>query len=163
MKKELSIHFDGKTYIIKKTAHLLEKRGTSKFARDHFITDQNYLDICKLALLNGLQSFRNKGQVIVVFKAENRNIYYGLVLELSESSIITIVTSYHTFSKFWRMFHKVPNRINLLGRNCTYLLPDVSKSERAKKELDIIDLEISRENTNISFKELMSYYVDIKL
>lgn len=162
MKKDLCISFDRKQYIIRKTYHLLEKRGNSKFARDHFITDQNYLDICKLALLNGLQSFRSKGQVVVVFKAENRNIYYGLVLELADSSTITIITSFHTFSKFWRMFHKVPNRINLLGRNCTYLLPDVSKSERAKKELDIIDLEITKENTNISFKELMSYYVDIK-
>lgn len=162
MKKTLSIQFDGKLYTIRKTVHLLEKRGSSKFARDHFITDQNYLDICKLLLLNGLQSFRNRGQVVTIFKAENRDIYYGLVLDLSESNTITIITSFHTFSKFWKMFHKVRSRINLLGRDCTYLLPDVSKSEKAKKELSIIDLEIKRENTNISFKELMSYYVDIK-
>lgn len=163
MAKDLCISFDGKRYSIKKTHHLLEKRGASKYARDHFITDKNYLDICKLALINGLQSFRNKGQVVIVFKAEKRDIYYGLIVELNEKNVITLITTFHTFSKFWKMFHKVSNRINLLGTHCTYLLPDVSKSERAKKELDIIDLEISRENTNISFKELMSYYVDIKL
>lgn len=162
MKKDLCIPFDEKQYFIRKTYHLLEKRGESKFARDHFITDKNYLDICKMALINGLQSFRNKGQVVITFKAEKRDIFYGLLLELDETNNITLITTFHTFSKFWKMFHKVPNRINLLGTNCNYLLPDVSKSERAKKELDITGLEITKENTNISFKELMSYYVNIK-
>lgn len=163
MKTDLGLLFDGKQYNIKKTYHLLEKRGTSKFVRDHFISDKNYLDICKLALINGLQSFRNKGTVVITFKAEKKDIYYGLLVELNQKNIITIITTFHTFSKFWKMFHKVPNRINLLGTYCTYLLPDLSKSERAKKELDIVDLAISREGANISFKELMSYYVDIKI
>ena len=166
MKKEpkLKFEFNGNLYEIKRTNHLYEKRNKSEHQRDAFLDDTRFVKIFKLAMINGLSSYRNKGHVVVTVPTYN-NKYYSLLCVLNEYNRITIVSVYHMNKFFWKTFIKCNNRINILySRNSeVYKVPRMNENEKQFKQLDSLCYEIRKTNEDLTFRNVMDNFIDRKL
>ena len=156
--QKLIVNLNKTPFSIIKSQHLLENRGSSKYYRDQFISDDCYKSILKLALINGLRSFRGK-QVVITCRNYN-NTYFSILVDVpKDSNKLKVITVYHSYTQdFWRVFIKVPNRINLLHSSCQYTIKPLTQKQKATKDLAKIDHTIRREGTQISARELLAYY-----
>ena len=140
-------------FSIHKSSHLIHPRKLSQFSRDYSISDKAYIDIFKLAISNGVRSFRGK-QVVLICSTHKG--YISILVDVPKSTnkfiVVTPFTSYDNF--FWKTFIKVHSRINLLQ----YTIPVLSEKERRTKDLALVDHTIRTEGTTISAKELLSFY-----
>ena len=155
---KLIVHINKTPFSISKSQHLLENRGNRQYYRDQFISDDCYKSLFKLALINGLRSFRGS-QVVITCKNYN-NTYYSILVEVpKDSNKLKIITVYHSYTRdFWRVFAKVPYRINLLHSSCQYTIKPLTQKQKATKDLAKIDYTIRKEGTQISARELLAYY-----
>lgn len=162
MKNKLKFTFDNKEYNIHRTNHLYEKRGTSEYQRDAFIDDIRFVKIFKLAMINGLQSFRSKGVVVVNVPTFNSK-YYSILCTLNELNRVTIITVLHT-KYFWKTFSKVHNKINLVYayKSEVYKVPRMSEKEKGFKDLDSICYKIKQTNADLTFRSVMDNFIDLK-
>ena len=139
-------------FSFRKSDHLAHPRKSSKFSRDYSLSDETYIALFKLAISNGLRSFR--GSQVVITCSSHKG-YISILVDIPKRSnhfiIITAFTSYNTF---WKSFIKVPNRINLLQ----FTIPKLSEAQKRTKDLALIDHTIRTEGSQISAKELLSYY-----
>ena len=139
-------------YTLYKSDHLYESRHNGKFARDHFITNEIYIDIFKMALLQGLSSFRGKEVVISVHDAQGST--YNILVDFGENRDLRIVTVFkRTRTQYYPGFIKVQNRINLWKN---YTLPKLSRKEKNDKFKEISDFEIDRDCRSEDAKFLYS-------
>ena len=139
-------------FSIRKSNHLLHPRKLSQFSRDYSISDKAYIDIFKLAISNGLRSFR--GQQVVLICSTHKG-YISILVDVSKSTNkFIVVTTFTSYDNFWKTFIKVHSRINLLQ----YTIPVLSEKERQTKDLALIDHTIRTEGTTISARELLSLY-----
>lgn len=135
-----------------KSKHLVHPRKLSNFSRDYSISDKAYIDIFKLAISNGLRSFR--GQQVVLICSTHKG-YISILVDVPKSTNkFIVVTTFTSYCNFWKTFIKVPSRINLLQ----YTIPVLSEKEKQTKALALIDHTIRTEGTTISAKELLSLY-----
>lgn len=137
--KQLKILFSNSQYNIIKSNHLYDERSSNK-QRDHFINDTRYKEIILLALQNGLNSFRSKGEVVItVSNSFKKNYSCTSILVALDNynniTIITVVQSYGT-KKWNRGFIKVKNRINIIPT--VYILERLSEKELHSKQKDKI-------------------------
>lgn len=132
--KSLLLKFNNQTFTIVKTNHLYDERTTNK-QRDHFISDDIYKQIIRLALINGLTSFREKGTVAITLANSKRKMHSCscLLIALNKDNIITVISVVQTYGdkKWQRGFVKVHNRINILPG--TYIIPKMSEEELKDK------------------------------
>ena len=144
--KQLKLSFHGSEYTIIKSNHLYDERTQSK-QRDQFIDDSRYKQIIKLALINGLNSFRARGEVVVTLANSKKKNYSctSLLLALDVKNNITIITVIQSYGikKWTRGFIAVQNRINIIPE--VYILPRLSKNELDLKQKDKIFNHKSRE------------------
>lgn len=139
-------------FSIQKSTHLIHPRKLSKFSRDYSISAKAYIDIFKLALSNGLRSFR--GQQVVLTCSTYKG-YISILVDMPKSTNkFIVVTAFPSYDNFWKTFIKVPSRINLLQ----YTIPVLSEKERQTKDLALVDHTIRTEGTTISARELLSLY-----
>lgn len=147
--KQLKLSFSGSEYMIVKSNHLYDERTQSK-QRDQFIDDSRYKQIIKLALINGLNSFRARGEVVVTLANSKKKNYSctSLLLALDEKNNITIITVVQSYGvkKWTRGFITIQNRINIIPE--VYILPRLSKDELDSKQKDKIFNHRSREQVN---------------
>ena len=137
---------------IRKSNHLLHPRKLSQFSRDYSISDEAYVDIFKLAISNGLRSFRDQ-QVVLICSTHKG--YISILVDVPKSTNkFIVVTTFTSYDNFWKTFIKVPSRINLLQ----YTIPVLSEKERQTKDLALVDHTIRTEGTTISARELLSLY-----
>lgn len=137
---------------IRKSNHLLHPRKLSQFSRDYSISDKAYVDIFKLAISNGLRSFR--GQRVVLICSTHKG-YISILVDVPKlTNKFIVVTTFTSYDNFWKTFIKVPSRINLLQ----YTIPVLSEKERQTKDLALVDHTIRTEGTTISARELLSLY-----
>lgn len=146
---KLKLSFSGSEYTIIKSNHLYDERTQSK-QRDQFIDDSRYKQIVSLALRNGLNSFRARGEVVVTLANSKKKNYSctSLLLALdtrNNITIITVIQSYGT-KKWTRGFITVQNRINIIPE--VYILPRLSLDEIDQKQKDKIFNHKSREQVN---------------
>ena len=143
--KQLKLSFHGSQYTIIKSNHLYDERTQSK-QRDQFIDDSRYKQIVKLALINGLNSFRARGKVVVTLANSKKKNYSctSLLLALDEKNNITIITVVQSYGvkKWTRGFITIQNRINIIPE--VYILPRLSKEEIDLKQKDKIFNQKSR-------------------
>lgn len=139
-------------FSIRKSNHLLHPRKLSKFSRDYSISDKAYIDIFKLAISNGVRSFR--GQQVVLICSTHKG-YISILVDVPKlTNKFIVVTTFTSYDNFWKTFIKVPSRINLLQ----YTIPVLSEKERQTKDLALVDHTIRTEGTTISARELLSLY-----
>lgn len=140
------INYLGKIYNIIKSDHTHDNRKTYQYSRDEFIDDKRYIEIVKLALINGLSSFRDKGQVVISF-LDFTGKPFAILLDLTDNDIF-IISVYAGNRRYpWSInFIKVKNRINLYTQ---YTLSKMTSKERELKKKQMIfsdiDKEIARE------------------
>ncbi len=142
---KLEFFYNKEKYKIKRTNHLYEKRGTSEYQRDAFIDDTRFVKIFKEAIIFGLNSFRDKGAVVVNVPTYNSK-YYSILCTLNSQNLITVITVFHT-NKFWKTFYKVPR---------------MNEKEKGFKELDSICYKVKQSNEYLTFKSIMDNFLDIK-
>ena len=79
---------------IRKSNHLLHPRKLSQFSRDYSISDKAYIDIFKLAISNGLRSFR--GQQVVLICSTHKG-YISILVDVPKLTnkfiVVTTFTS----------------------------------------------------------------------
>ena len=159
LSRQFKIKFDKKEWTIKKTRHLYEKRvSTHRFNRGEFLDDTRYKEIFRLALINGLSSFRNKGLVVVTVPNFN-NSYYCILCELDECNLITVISVWVEKNSWWKPFIKVRNRINILRG---YFVKRMNKSEIMNKEFDKVSNEIELTGEDSDFKYAMNSMSDFE-
>jgi hypothetical protein len=120
-----------------KSNHVLQRRKDSMYPREQGIHKQDYKDILKLAMFNGLSSFRNKGIVAVTFYDTDNNLY-TLLVELTD--YIFVISALRTsYDKFSRNYKKINQRINLFNyklgtkeHKVQYIKPKKKAKERNK-------------------------------
>jgi hypothetical protein len=134
--KELELTFNNSKYIIKKTYHLTEHRTENKFSRAEFLDDKRYKEIIRYALINGLNSFRDKRTVVTVPNFEGK--YFSILLELNTKNVVTLISVFHKKFKFWKSFNKCQNRINIFN---SYVVPKMSSEEHYKKQFEKISID----------------------
>ncbi len=141
--KELEVKFNNSKYIIRKTYHLTEHRTENKFSRAEFLDDIRYKEIIRYALINGLNSFRDKRTVVTVPNFEGK--FFSILLELNSQNIVTLISVFHKKFKFWKSFNKCQNRINIFN---SYVVPKMSSEEHYKKQFEkiIIDRDLKAED-----------------
>lgn len=141
--KELEVKFNNSKYIIRKTYHLTEHRTENKFSRAEFLDDTRYKEIIRYALINGLNSFRDKRTVVTVPNFEGK--FFSILLELNSQNIVTLISVFHKKFKFWKSFNKCQNRINIFN---SYVVPKMSSEEHYKKQFEkiIIDRDLKAED-----------------
>jgi hypothetical protein len=148
----ITFYYLKETFNICKSNHLVHPRKLSQFSRDYSISDKAYVDIFKLAISNGLRSFR--GQQVVLICSTHKG-YISILVDVPKSTNkFIVVTTFTSYDNFWKTFIKVPSRINLLQ----YTIPVLSEKERQTKDLALVDHIIRTEGTTISAKELLSFY-----
>lgn len=159
---KLEFFYNNITYKIKRTNHLYEKRGTSEYQRDAFIDDTRFVKIFKEAIIFGLNSFRDKGAVVVNVPTYNSK-YYSILCTLNSQNLITVITVFHT-NKFWKTFYKVPNKINMIYKHKSevYKVPRMNEKEKGFKELDSICYKVKQSNEDLTFRNVMDNFLDIK-
>lgn len=162
-KPKLKFAFNGIEYTIKRTNHLYEKRNASSYQRDAFLDDTRFVKIFKIAMINGLSSFRCKGETVVTLPTYNGS-YYSLLCILDENNKITVITVFHMKKYFWKAFIKVKNRINIVydKNDNLYKIPKMNENEKQFKQLDSICYEISKTNEDLTFRNVMDNFMDIK-
>lgn len=137
--KQLKLSFHGSEYTIIKSNHLYDERTQSK-QRDQFIDDSRYKQIISLALQNGLNSFRARGEVVVTIANSTKRNHSctSLLLALNAENVITVITVIQSYGikKWTRGFITVQNRINIIPE--VYILPRLSKDELDLKQKDKI-------------------------
>lgn len=147
--KQLKLSFSGSEYTIVKSNHLYDERTQSK-QRDQFIDDSRYKQIIKLALINGLNSFRARGEVVITLANSKKKNYSctSLLLALDVKNNITIITVVQSYGikKWTRGFIAVQNRINIIPE--VYILPRLSKDELDLKQKDRIFNQKSEDQYN---------------
>lgn len=147
--KQLKLSFYGSEYTIVKSNHLYDERTQSK-QRDQFIDDSRYKQIIKLALINGLNSFRARGEVVITLANSKKKNYSctSLLLALDVKNNITIITVVQLYGikKWTRGFIAVQNRINIIPE--VYILPRLSKDELDLKQKDRIFNQKSEDQYN---------------
>ena len=141
--KQLELTFNNSKYIIRKTYHLTEHRTENKFSRAEFLDDPRYKEIVRYALINGLNSFRNKRTVVTVPNFEGK--FFSILLELNSQNIVTLISVFHKKYRFWKSFNKCQNRINIFN---SYVVPKMSSEEHYKKQFEkiIIDRDLKDED-----------------
>lgn len=144
--KQLKLSFSGSEYTIIKSNHLYDERTQSK-QRDQFIDDSRYKQIISIALINGLNSFRARGEVVVTLANSRKKNYSctSLLLALDAKNNITVITVIQSYGikKWARGFITVQNRINIIPE--VYILPRLSKDELDLKQKDKIFNHKSKE------------------
>ena len=131
------VGIDGNSYNLSKSSHVYDKRNTSIFHRDEFISDSSYKKIIKLAIKNGLTSFRGKGAVVVSFTDYKGRIFSILVIldryDLKNDIFVITVFKGSKDFPFYRHFINVHNRIWLSPEK--FVLPYMSYEKRQKQKL----------------------------
>ena len=144
--KHIKLSFHGSEYIIAKSNHLYEERTHAK-QRDQFIDNARYKKIISLALQNGLNSFRARGEVVVTIANSTKRNHSctSLLLALNTENVITVITVIQSYGdkKWYRGFMSVQNRINISPSK--YILPRLSKEEIDIKHKDKIFNHKSKE------------------
>ena len=139
-------------FSFRKSDHLVHPRKSSKFSRDYSLSDETYIALFKLAISNGLRSFR--GSQVVITCASHKG-YISILVDIPKrSNHFIIITTFTSYDTFWKSFIKVPNRINLLQ----FIIPKLSEAQKRTKDLALVDHTIRTEGSQISAKELLSYY-----
>ena len=141
--KQLELTFNNSKYIIRKTYHLTEHRTENKFSRAEFLDDPRYKEIVRYALINGLNSFRNKRTVVTVPNFEGK--FFSILLELNSQNIVTLISIFHKKYRFWKSVNKCQNRINIFN---SYVVPKMSSEEHYKKQFEkiLISRELQEED-----------------
>lgn len=129
--KELQLKFNNDIYTIRKTFHIFEHRTENKFSRAEFLDDQRYTEIIRHALINGLNSFRNKRVVVTVKNFEDT--YFSILCFLDDKNTIALISVFHKKFKFWKSFNRVQNRINIFSG---YIVPKMTSTEHNKKKFE---------------------------
>ena len=146
IEKQLSLLFTNSTYKIIKSNHLFEERKSKK-QRDQFIDDTRYKQIISLALQNGLNSFRGRGEVVITIATSKKKNHSctSLLIALDSKNNITIITAIQSYGdrKWCRGFSKVQNRINIVPS--VYILPRLSIKELDSKNKEKIFNQKSEE------------------
>lgn len=94
------------------TQHTRDTRPNETVPRDALIYPQMVEKLLLSALINGLTSFRNKGEVVVTARI-GEEYAVSLLLNISNDSIITIQSVLtHPFVHYY-VYYKYKNRINL--------------------------------------------------
>lgn len=127
---------DDRTYSVSKSSHVYDKRNTSVFHRDEFISDSSYKKIIAIALKNGLTSFRHKGPVVVSFQ-DYKKRKFSLLLFLDRFDLVDDIFVVTVFKgsvdfPFYNHFIRVQNRIWISPEKFT--LPYMGKEERDKQK-----------------------------
>lgn len=137
--KQLKLYFHGSEYRIIKSNHLYDERTQSK-QRDQFIDDSRYKQIISLALQNGLNSFRARGEVVVTIANSTKRNHSctSILIALDKYNNIYVITAIQTYGnkKWYRGFTKVHNRINIM--QSVYILERLSDKEINLKQKDRI-------------------------
>lgn len=137
-------------YTIEKTFHIYEHRTENKFSRAEFLDDQRYIDIMRHALINGLNSFRNKRAVVTV--KNFGGTYFSILCFLDDKNTITIISVFHKKFKFWKSFNRVQNRINIFK---DYIVPKMTSKEHYKKQFEKVLVQRDLEHEDEYFKQSM--------
>lgn len=153
--------FNSQEYKIKRTNHLYEKRKTSEYQRDAFLDDTRFVKIFKLALQNGLSSFRNKGEVVVTVPNYN-NKFYNILCSLDENNKITVITVWFENKYFWKPFITCQQRINLVyaWNSELYKVPKMNQKEKQFKDLDSLCYNIRKTGEDLTFRNVMDNFID---
>jgi len=109
-----------KDYKVHISNHIYESRN-GEYSRKYGLSNEYLYDIIKLAINNGLTSFRNKGTVKILVKTEH-DLYYTLLIEVKDHNINIITILFSKFANF-DLFPKVHNKINLIQK---YRVPEDS-------------------------------------
>ena len=159
----IKFQWNKENFTIKRTRHLYETRDGSSYQRDAFLDDTRFIKIFKLALQNGLKSFRNKEHTVVTVPSYNGK-YYSILCTLNDKNRITVITVLQ-FKKFWQTFSRVHNRINLvysMNPENLYRVPKMNEKEKGFKALDSMCYEVSKTNADLTFRNIMDNFVDTK-
>jgi len=147
---KLQLKFHDANYTIVKTNHLFDIRTKNK-QRDQFISDDIYKHIIKLVLMNGLTSFREKGEAAITISNSKKKSYSCtcFLIALNKYNEISIISAVQTYGnkRWYRGFVKVKNRINIFPD--TYIIPRLSDKEIDIKKKD----KIFNHNTEEAYKE----------
>lgn len=139
-------------YSVIRSRHLYEERGKSGLPRDYILDKSRYIDIFKLAIKNGLKSFKKE---VVVTLPTDFNTHVSLLCEYKDKEIF-VISMFVSYRDWWKSFIKCRNRINILH---DYKIQSMSKVERGKKRMDCImnkvDLEIQKEIMNFNPKLML--------
>lgn len=160
----IKFQWNKEDFTIKRTHHLYEKRDGSSYQRDAFLDDTRFVKIIKLALQNGLKSFREKGEVVITLPAYNGK-YYSILCTLNDKNKITIITVIQP-KRFWKAFQKCHNRINIVySRNPEnlYKIPKMNEKEKGFKDLDSMFYTASKSGEDITFRNVMDNFLDYKI
>ena len=137
--KQIRILFTNSTYNIIKANHLYDERTPNK-QRDQFIDNTRYKHIILLALQNGLNSFRSKGEVVVTIANSSKKNHSctSILIALDKYNNVYVITAIQTYGnkKWYRGFTKVHNRINIM--QSVYILERLSDKEINLKQKDRI-------------------------
>jgi len=134
-------NFDGaddKHYNVSKSSHVYDKRFTSVFHRDGFISDTSYKKLMRLAILGGLTSFRHKGPVVLSFEDyRGRNFSILMILDrfdlVNDIFIITVFKGSKEFP-FYKHFTKEHNRLWISPDK--FVLPYMDTKTRTKQKME---------------------------
>lgn len=147
---KLQLKFHDANYTIVKTNHLFDIRTKDK-QRDQFISDDIYKQMTKLALINGLTSFREKGEVAITLANSHKKEHSCtcFLFALNKYNQISIISAIQTYGrkKWYRGFMKVQNRITLFPN--IYVIPRLSDKEIDIKKKD----KIFNHNTEEAYQE----------
>lgn len=159
MQTEFKFKHHNQEFLIRRSLHLYEKRKNSLIQRDEALDETRYIEIFKLALNEGLTSFRDKGVVTVVVP-DTFNKYFCILCYLDNRNTIKIITVLSSFKKFWLAFRTCKNRINIIyNRNPKnlYKVPVMNAKEKNKKEFDKVCHEAFSTGSDLTFKQAMDF------
>ncbi len=150
---------DNKHYNVSKSSHVYDKRFTSVFHRDEFISDTSYKKLVRLAILGGLTSFRHKGPVVVSFQDYNGR-YFSILMVLdrfeliNDIFIITVLKGSSEFP-FYKHFIKEHNRLWISPEKFVlpYMDPKARNIQKREREDHLVEIGCCGEDTK--FKNVM--------
>ncbi len=107
-----SLNYNSTHFSIIFTAHTRETRVNESIPRDALIYPQLVEKLLRTALINGLTSFRNKGQVVITTKL-GTDFAMTFLVSINNNNIIVIRSILvHPFIHYY-IYIKCKNRINL--------------------------------------------------
>ena len=141
----MTFDFDHKTYNVIKTKHVMESRVNARIERSRFVSDRLLLEVFKFSFSRGLTSFRDKGQIVLMF-FNDRGVQTSLLIELEGYKITLISVYYEKRPGFLKYnFVKVRNRI-YLNKVFTSLSKDEVQENRKSKSMYEIEKECASED-----------------
>jgi len=137
--KFIDIKFNNSMFKIIKKNHLFDERKKNK-QRDQYVSNEAYKEIIKLSLINGLTSFRSKGEVVITVSNSKKSNHSctSFLVALDNENNISIITAVQCYgNKKWHVgFSAIKNRINIVPS--VYFIPRMSEKELENKKKDKI-------------------------